>query len=175
MTLMEFLLDLSTDPLAMTRYRRDRRKVLDQANLSDTEKEAVLAGNTSALKTIVQSTGGRDTRGFSASAVMQPSPLPTPPEPELEPPEPVIIEPPPEPPPPAPEIIEPPPEPEMDVEEASNVFAEKWCVGQFDELWETAGLTVVGLGIRGGLQTTPEAQLCIKDAEKVLYLVTDPI
>jgi uncharacterized protein YabN with tetrapyrrole methylase and pyrophosphatase domain len=34
---------------------------------------------------------------------------------------------------------------------------------------------VVGSGIRSGLQTTPEAMRCIKTADKVLYLFTDPV
>src|SRR5213593_5193576 len=36
-------------------------------------------------------------------------------------------------------------------------------------------LTVVGTGIRHGLQTTPEARAAIERAEKVLYLVPDPL
>ncbi len=36
------------------------------------------------------------------------------------------------------------------------------------------GLTVVGLGIRG-VQTTPEARVCIAQASHVLYLVADPV
>jgi len=36
-------------------------------------------------------------------------------------------------------------------------------------------LTVVGSGIKAGLQTTPEALRCIEGADKVLYLFTDPV
>jgi hypothetical protein len=36
-------------------------------------------------------------------------------------------------------------------------------------------LTVVGSGIKAGLQTTPEAVLSIKRANKVLYLFADPV
>lgn len=36
-------------------------------------------------------------------------------------------------------------------------------------------LTVVGSGIRAGLQTTPEAMRCITGADKVLYLFTDRV
>lgn len=37
------------------------------------------------------------------------------------------------------------------------------------------GLTIVGTGIRAGLQTTPEAQICIEQANEVLYLVADAV
>lgn len=43
------------------------------------------------------------------------------------------------------------------------------------DLWGSRGLTIVGTGIRGGLQTTPEAKICIEQASKVLYLVGDPV
>jgi len=36
-------------------------------------------------------------------------------------------------------------------------------------------LTVVGTGIRFGLQTTPEARRAISRADMVLYLTTDPL
>jgi uncharacterized protein YabN with tetrapyrrole methylase and pyrophosphatase domain len=40
---------------------------------------------------------------------------------------------------------------------------------------EGGSLTVVGTGIRFGLQTTQEARTCIERAGKVLYLLTDPV
>lgn len=43
------------------------------------------------------------------------------------------------------------------------------------DLWGWKGLTIVGTGIRTGLQTTPEAKICIEQASKVLYLVADPV
>jgi precorrin-6B methylase 1 len=43
------------------------------------------------------------------------------------------------------------------------------------DLWGWKGLTIVGTGIRTALQTTPEARLCIVQASKVLYLVSDPL
>lgn len=43
------------------------------------------------------------------------------------------------------------------------------------DLWGSRGLTIVGTGIRGGLQTTPEARICIEQASKVLYLVGDSV
>src|SRR5438093_10826682 len=39
----------------------------------------------------------------------------------------------------------------------------------------TGSLTVVGTGIRHGLQTTPEAREAIERANKVLYLFSDPL
>jgi hypothetical protein len=50
-----------------------------------------------------------------------------------------------------------------------------WSVMQPDPLWEFRGLTIVGTGIRAGLQTTPESVLCIRRATKVLFLVADPL
>jgi precorrin-3B methylase len=41
------------------------------------------------------------------------------------------------------------------------------------DLWGWKGLTIVGTGIRAGLQTTPEAKICVEQASKVLYLVGD--
>jgi len=180
MSLMEFLLDLSTDPLAMVRFRRDRRKALEEAKLSESERDAVLGGNPKTLRTMLLQMGtGKTPNGVSASSVpMQPGPTPTPePELEIEPPEPVELNPPPDPLPPSPVIIQPPPDVDVDVDadEATSVAPATWCMDQFDSMWESEGLTVVGLGIRGGLQTTPEAQLCIRDSGKVLYLVADPI
>lgn len=178
MNLMEFLLDLSTDPLAMMRFRRDRRKALEEAKLSDSERNAVLGGDPKTLKTMLQMGNGKTLDGVSASSVpMQPGPFPTPEPLEIEPHEPVELNPPPGPPPANIEVIEPPPEADVDVDadEATYVAPATWCTDQFDSMWESEGLTVVGLGIRGGLQTTPEAQLCIRDSAKVLYLVTDPI
>jgi len=43
------------------------------------------------------------------------------------------------------------------------------------DLWGWKGLTIVGTGIRAGLQKTPEAKVCIEQASKVLYLVGDPV
>jgi uncharacterized protein YabN with tetrapyrrole methylase and pyrophosphatase domain len=43
------------------------------------------------------------------------------------------------------------------------------------DLWGWKGLTIVGTGIRTGLQTTPEARLCIVQASKVLYLLSDQL
>jgi precorrin-6B methylase 1 len=43
------------------------------------------------------------------------------------------------------------------------------------DLWGWKGLTIVGTGIRVGLQTTPEAKICIEQASQVLYLVGDPV
>ncbi len=42
-------------------------------------------------------------------------------------------------------------------------------------VWSAKGLTVVGTGIRAGLQMTVEARLAIKQAARVLYLVADPV
>lgn len=42
-----------------------------------------------------------------------------------------------------------------------------------ESLWTFDGLTIVGTGIRAGLQTTPESLVAIKRASKVLYLVAD--
>jgi hypothetical protein len=42
-----------------------------------------------------------------------------------------------------------------------------------ESLWASEGLTIVGTGIRAGLQTTPESLAAIKRASKVLYLVAD--
>ena len=39
----------------------------------------------------------------------------------------------------------------------------------------TGSLTVVGSGIKAGVQTTPEAMRSIEQAEKVLYLFADPV
>jgi hypothetical protein len=38
-----------------------------------------------------------------------------------------------------------------------------------NDVWGWKGLTIVGTGIRAGLQTTPEAKICITQATKVLY------
>jgi hypothetical protein len=48
-----------------------------------------------------------------------------------------------------------------------------WSIREPDYSRNSEGLTVVGTGIRAGLQTTPEALICIKNADKVLYLVAD--
>jgi Tetrapyrrole (Corrin/Porphyrin) Methylases len=48
-----------------------------------------------------------------------------------------------------------------------------WEVRNPDHLWDSKGLTVVGTGIRAGLQTTPESLECIRSASKVLFLVAD--
>ncbi|KAA1249744.1 hypothetical protein F0Q45_13490 [Mycobacterium simiae] len=42
-----------------------------------------------------------------------------------------------------------------------------------ESLWSRDGLTIVGTGIRAGLQTTPESVAAIRRASKVLYLVAD--
>jgi len=42
-----------------------------------------------------------------------------------------------------------------------------------ESLWSIEGLTIVGTGIRAGLQTTPESLVCIKNASRVLFLVAD--
>lgn len=39
----------------------------------------------------------------------------------------------------------------------------------------SGSVTVVGSGIKPGLQTTPEARRCIEHAGKLLYLFTDPV
>jgi hypothetical protein len=48
-----------------------------------------------------------------------------------------------------------------------------WNLMQPEASWDNTGLTIVGTGIRAGLQTTPEALACIKGADKVLFLVAD--
>lgn len=48
-----------------------------------------------------------------------------------------------------------------------------WGTLEPDPTWDFTGLTVVGTGIRAGLQTTPEAVAHIRNAEDVLYLVSD--
>lgn len=50
-----------------------------------------------------------------------------------------------------------------------------WEAREPKNFWGTGGLTIVGTGIRAGLQTTPESVACIKNAKKVLYLVADII
>lgn len=47
------------------------------------------------------------------------------------------------------------------------------CGREPESLWSSEGLTIVGTGIRGGLQTTPESLNCIKNASRVLFLVAD--
>lgn len=49
-----------------------------------------------------------------------------------------------------------------------------WSIMLPDPMWDFSGLTVVGTGIRTGLQTTPEALVHIKETKTVLYLVADP-
>jgi hypothetical protein len=44
---------------------------------------------------------------------------------------------------------------------------------ELESLWSAEGLTIVGTGIRGGLQTTPESLFYIKNASRVLFLVAD--
>lgn len=48
-----------------------------------------------------------------------------------------------------------------------------WGVMEPDYLWDVRGLTIVGTGIRAGLQTSPESLICIRNADKVLFLVAD--
>jgi uncharacterized protein YabN with tetrapyrrole methylase and pyrophosphatase domain len=43
------------------------------------------------------------------------------------------------------------------------------------DLWGWKGLTIVGTGIRAGLQTTPEARVCIEQSSRVYYLLADAI
>lgn len=48
-----------------------------------------------------------------------------------------------------------------------------WKISEPIKVSDSANLTIVGTGIRGGLQTTPEARLCIQRCPRVLYLVSD--
>jgi hypothetical protein len=173
MKLTDFLLDVSTDPAAMAKFRCDPEGALDRAGLSDAEKKAVMEGNPKKLKTMVQMSARQPGTDISASTPPSPNPTP-PPELEIDPHEPVEIE-----------ANDPPPEvdqqqeidpgPDLDVDESTTSSPMSWTTAQFDSMWQSAGLTIVGLGIRGGLQTTPEARLCITQATKVLFLVADPI
>ena len=42
-------------------------------------------------------------------------------------------------------------------------------------VWSSAGLTVVGMGMRAGLHMTVETRLAIQHTARVLYLVADPV
>lgn len=55
----------------------------------------------------------------------------------------------------------------------SLYLEEAGAIGEPSRVWSMEGLTVVGAGIRSGLQTTMESLVCIKQSAKVLYLMAD--
>jgi hypothetical protein len=125
MALKDFLFDLSTNPRAMARFRRDSRRALDEAGLSEDERHAVIQGDPKTLKSMLGQ--------VASSTPMQPGPSPTPPpELEVEPPEPIELNPGPPPEPVQIEVIEPPPE--LDIDESTNV-AEITCASRQPESW----------------------------------------
>ncbi len=187
MKLQDFLLKLATDPDMLAKFRVEPNTIMIEASLSESECQAVMEGNVPKLRGHL-SRESHSQEAFTEYEVSQVPPTQSPPpqeEPHQEPPqeeppqeephEPSQYEPPPEE-EPTQQIIEPPPE--VDAEAPIGAALSNWHIWDLREparLWDATGLTVVGLGIRGGLQTTPEARVCIKQASKVLYLVADPI
>jgi hypothetical protein len=185
MKLLDFLVELATNSDLMSHFRKAPRETLNAAGLSEDEQQVVLAGDPVALRRTLSSRTGvwwqSASKGISASTPPQPGPTP---EPQEEPPhipepqfEPVPMENDP------PAIIEPPPDeepPDLDLDAAENLGPRGQNVEQYQyeepsSIWSLDGLTIVGVGIRAGLQMTIETQFCIRQASKVLYLVADPI
>jgi hypothetical protein len=83
MKLSEFLLNLSTDPLAMTSFMCNSGRALNQAGLSEAEKSAVMEGDLTKLRALLQLASRLDSADIHGSTPPGPSPTP-PPELEIE-------------------------------------------------------------------------------------------
>jgi Tetrapyrrole (Corrin/Porphyrin) Methylases len=196
MTLLDFLVELASNPELMSRFRSSPSEAMSLAELSEQDQQEVLAGDPIRLRRAIFSRAGAwwddgpKGNGISASTPTPspvPGPTPEPPEQEPHPPEPefepqpielnlpAIIEPQPD--------IEPPPDvepPDLDLDIADSIdesgqHPDQVTYKQTFPLWTLRGLTIVGTGIRAGLQMTVETQICIRQASKLLYLVADPV
>jgi hypothetical protein len=145
MKLRDFFYALATSTEAYARFRREPEAAMKDAALSSEQCEAILAGREENLSQLLF----HESPDHVASKDLDLS------------------------------ITLPPPPPQYDVivsvptAKSASPLARAW--GEPDSLWKRSGLTIAGTGIRGGLQTTTEARVCIEQATKLLYLLADPI
>ncbi|WP_321508134.1 SAM-dependent methyltransferase [uncultured Methanoregula sp.] len=191
MKLIDFLLSLATDSDIFARFRREPDVVMTEANLLESERQTISDGDPRKLFRLLlaESQDSNLSSDIKIPPQFEVSNQPTiSPPPNIVPPPPPpnylyigpVSPPPPisniSPPPPPPPQNGPPPPYEVHISKAPTQFQESipsWFMPE--RLWDAMGLTVVGTGIRGGLQTTPEARICIEQASKVYYIVADPI
>lgn len=145
MKLRDFFYALATSTEVYARFRREPEAAMKDAGLSSDQCEAILAGREENLSQLLF----HELPDHLASKDLDLT------------------------------ITLPPPPPQYDVVVsgpiAKSVSPPATAWGEPDSLWKRSGLTIVGTGIRGGLQTTAEARVCIVQATKVLYLLADPI
>lgn len=143
--LIDFLLRLATDPGSLEEFEADRSGVLAQAGLPSRVTAAIVSGDLYGLRKLLyaEAREGDRLQPYLASDYTVSTSGDTPHCP----------------------IIPPNPKKPFDLS--------FWSFMEPDDLWDRSGLTIVGTGIRAGLQTTPEARMCIERADKVLYLVAD--
>jgi Tetrapyrrole (Corrin/Porphyrin) Methylases len=191
MKITEFLFNLAAEPRTLARFRREPDALMKEAGLSQYNQQLISEGDIRKLRSILfTETNSGDPEFEVAQSPPTMSPPPTiSPAPDLtptiepptnvepfeeephEPPQFSHLEPPEENNPP---IIEPEEEPEAEALAVSS-RPSPLEIRDAGRVWDVGGLTVVGSGIRAGLQTTMEARVCIESASKVLYLLADPI
>jgi hypothetical protein len=193
MKLIEFLASLATDTEVMSGFRRSPQSILSSAGLSVEDQEMILAGDPVALRQAVYTeraavahAAGGNVESEAKPEVWPEPPPPPPPPPTLPDPMPeeIAVHPPPPPPPPhtvanAVESVHAEPlEHEFDLAQDA-VLAGIGSGREADQdpcgVWCAKGLTVVGMGMRAGLHMTAETRMAIEQADRVLYLVADPV
>jgi len=144
--LAEFLLDLVTNPEELIRLKENRDQVLTQKDLSDEEREAIYKGDIHRLRALLYQEASRatDTKTSPQPYLASDYTVSTSCD-----------------------------TPHCPVNLSGLFHPSFWNVMEPDYLWDSGGLTIVGTGIRAGLQTTPESLICIQHAAKVLFLVAD--
>lgn len=202
MKLLEFLATLATDADLMSAFRKSPNAALNRAGLSEEEQRAILSGDPVALRQAVyaeRAAAARPPTG-KLEAEAKPEVWAEPaesPEPDAMPEE-IAVHPPPPQPDAMPEEIAvhpPPPKQSADANEVESAHVEPldpeldlaqdavlagFGFSRATEqdpcgVWCAKGLTVVGMGMRAGLHMTVETRLAIEQANRVLYLVADPV
>lgn len=147
--LCDFLLELVIDPLRLNQWKRNPGKFPEELNVSAEERDAIEKGDLKKLRMLLreQLLAGKEGQHFAADNSSYT----------------VIVS------------GDTPHCPINPPTLATGAFDSSfWRVMAAAPTWDSEGLTVVGTGIRAGLQTTPESLLCIREAKNVLFLVADP-
>jgi len=146
--LAEYLLNLVIDPEKLSRLKKNRDQLEAGEGLSPEEREAIKEGDLHSLRALlyrdVTRAGGGSS--FSQRLGFEQSSY---------------------------TVSTSGDTPHIPINMSGLFDASFWSTMDPACLWESEGLTIVGTGIRAGLQTTPESLICIRQASKVLFLVAD--
>lgn len=146
--LREFMLKLAMAGNDLVRFRQDLAAGISHAGLSTQQQDALRKGDLHGLRGLLH----QELVGRSSADE------PTPPDTQSEY-----------------DVHNVPTTPHIPIDQGASLDPSFWSFCDPVPLFDSRGLTVVGTGIRGGLQTTAEARICIEQAPRVLYLVADPI